>query len=124
MPDDFEILTINLYRQWNRIDLNIELSISIGGVQKEVAINIENKWYTSLGKDQLKKYYSIIQKHYENTPYTFYNILISEGEISASDIIDCQSNNFKFTSLDELQRIIGKSAVTGNNLFDEFWINF
>ena len=119
---------IKTHRQWNRIDLVAEIQDDSGRLY---VLNIENKFYDPLRKDQLKNGKDKIEKAYPNHMPIHLVIYVDSEKLfkngSKSDalrqkIVDA---GYKFPGIDFLQKLAGfwdkNLPQTGNDLFDEYW---
>lgn len=127
IPDDFIIESVSAIRQNKRIDLIVILKVTEWGQQKEYALNIENKWYTSTSANQLKNAVHNFKKYLgkENNSIQR-NLLIYCDESNYSrdkSQAICRENDFQWLSIQGLKEILVANfpAPSGNELFDTYW---
>jgi hypothetical protein len=127
MDDSFVVNKVRTWRQWERVDLIAEIDIEFKGKKETVVLNIENKWYTDLGNNQLERSIESTEHYYQNKNVRIENCVIPcDDEKLSSYRETCRVNNFKLVSISELQEVCGMldGKPTGNDLFDEYWFHF
>ena len=131
LAESFEIGDITTHRQLNLIDLVAEITLTNG---ETYVLNIENKFYSSIGNNQLEKAKDFINNRYRNQKKVHLVIFAdSERTYGEKDksmrlrkrILEA---GYKFPSIDFLAKLAGFWEIknnlgpyTGNYLFDEFW---
>lgn len=89
---------------------------------------IENKVFTKLHNDQISIYKKEFEEIYKNTDTdTKYVYITCHEEVPIEDYKICIDKDIVAWTLGDLQEIIisdikDKDLLTGNDLFDEFWI--
>lgn len=58
--------SVNVWREWQHMDLCVEATIKENGVSNTYALLIENKYYSGLRKNQLEDYKKIFDDYYDN----------------------------------------------------------
>lgn len=122
-PKSVKIISVKTWRQWSYIDLLAEIIISIDGVEEKFALNIENKWYTSIRDNQLEKNVTLFDAYYNKEEWSKLNYLIfcDYEKIDSITEENAKRNNYSILTICDLQEEIGKIESTGNSLFDAFW---
>jgi len=131
---DFKVINIKTLRQLSDIDLIILIEFEKNNQIEKYVLNIENKWYSNLGKDQFTKYKEFIENHdFSKYIKDFKSPKIKNLFITCDDerrYYDaeknlCRANNYFFLVISDLQKVanICIDGPTGNALFDEFWFN-
>lgn len=123
-PDEFRVKEVKTKRQFKGIDLLAEVTTTYKGEENKHLLNIENKVYSSLQPNQLKRYKSIIEEWYSG--YEISNLFITCDDCRKdyeSEKIKCQENNYKYLTINCLFVLseMDKLDKTGNELFDEYW---
>lgn len=116
------------WRQWRQIDLIAEVVVQRGSHTENIVLNIENKWYSQVGANQLQSSREAIENEYDSRKETWIirNLLIyCDFEKITPDLMNhCREQGYLLLSIGDLQRICGfndGAEKTGNNLFDEYW---
>ena len=128
---NFRIKNVVTHRQLNLIDLIAEIKLENG---KEYILNIENKFYSSIGVDQLEKAKEFIDNRYPNKEKIHLVIFADSKRTYGAKVKSLRLRNrilkanYKFPSIDFLAKLAGfweikknSDLYTGNDLFDEFW---
>lgn len=127
--DDIVIKEVMTYRQWERIDLHAEIILEINGKLKKFVVVFENKLYTKIHDNQLKKYKDSINNFYDKsenkkTDYErVFVFLTCNPEVPDSDQKECDTNGYKAFTVQEIRDSFNGDE-TGNYLFDEFWFRY
>ncbi|MCF2874038.1 MULTISPECIES: PD-(D/E)XK nuclease family protein [unclassified Tenacibaculum] len=127
---DSEIIvkTVKTKRQWNLIDLLVEIELEINGNKEFFILNIENKWYSSIREGQLEKYKKDIEEKYKNSDYKLINLIVfcDYEKLNYKIKEDCKKLGYKIIVIEDLFEIaeMKKNRLTGNYLFDEYWFRF
>lgn len=118
-----EIISVKTFRQWNHIDLLAEIITVEDGKEKKYALNIENKWYTSIRDNQLEKNVYHFNAYYDEKEWVKLNYLIfcDYEKIDNFTKENAEKNKYHILTICELQEEIGDLKSTGNSLFDVFW---
>lgn len=117
---DFKVKSIETRRQKGRIDL-IAL-VELENSDEKYILNIENKWYSLLGSNQLKTYREYVEKNYPE--YSAVNLFITCDTCRPKykqDKQDCRVNNYKFLTIGQIKEEVRLDIKTGNALFDAYW---
>lgn len=133
--NDSEIIvkTVKTKRQWNLIDLRVEVKLEINGKKEFYILNIENKWYSPIRKGQLEKSKKYIEEEYKKDEYKkleykIINLIVyCDYEKLNSEIKKhCKEIGYKIVVIEDLFEIaeMNKNRLTGNYLFDEYWFRF
>lgn len=126
----FEVKEITTKRQLGRIDLLVISEIIRNGITEKIALLIENKWYSKVTDEQLKKYSEFINNDSDFREFKKMKVVvycddcIINSHPTQKEI--CKNNEYSFTNIGTLKDFseIDKYGKTGNYLFDEYWINF
>lgn len=133
-----EVKEVKTWKQWKRIDLIAHVDIIIDREEKNYALIFENKVYSSVHDDQLKRYKDIVCEYYKDRyndkKYEpIYIFLTRHNQVPQYDITECKNNKFKYWPLRTIQNSLIEEEeregeiskfLTGNALFDEFWFNY
>lgn len=117
------VKSVKTSRQWRHIDLLAEIITMEGAEEKKYALNIENKWYTSIRDNQLEKNLYYFSNKYKNDKWNKLNYLIFCDYEKIDNITKdkAKKNNYIILTICDLQEEIGELESTGNSLFDAFW---
>lgn len=69
ITDKTNIKSVNVRKEWNYIDLCVEVVIIDGENESKYAVLVENKYYGKLEKGNLEKYKNAFDVHYKGTDY-------------------------------------------------------
>jgi hypothetical protein len=128
IPDDFQIEKVTTFRQWNQIDLLVEIKLK--GIETLFVLNIENKVYTYPNAYQLEKSVNAIKKSYDTSKIKVKNLLLYADNFfekypnKHSEIKSlCKGYNYELvTKWPEILEYASKNIKeTENIMFDEFW---
>lgn len=126
--ESFKVLEVKTRRQWKRIDLLFELKVVNNLEEKQYILNIENKWYSGLSKQQLRAYKNLVEAHFDIGKFEIINLYISVDNCRKyykEEKQSCRENNYKFLTVVEMKEFMEtKDILTGSDLFDEFWFIF
>ena len=124
-PNNFQIRQVQTRRQLGRIDLIAEVIATENGVEKRYLLNIENKWYSGLGADQLEKYKRFVTEKYPN--WEIVNLFITCDNCRKyydNEKEQCRLHDYKYLTIDNLASLANiEPGHTGNALFDEYWFD-
>lgn len=129
--EEFVVKEVRTWKQWNQIDLCAEVEITRADNDEQYALLFENKMYTHVHDNQLKRYKKIFEDFYGNEKnkktdyirkYIFLTCLYKESDYE-SDFKECENLNYTPYSFSWLKSNSGISE-TGNYLFDEFWFKY
>jgi len=121
--NDYQVKSVNTWRQWNQIDLIAEIEIQSSNALHRFVVVIENKMYTTMSNGQLEKYKTIVNDFYKDKDYEPVFLFIKAEEVNDDEIEKCVECQYKWMTFYD---IIDCSQIeeTGNYLFDEFWIRY
>lgn len=127
--EDIIFKDIQTYRQWKSVDLCFDITIEKNDIEEKYALVIENKFYSNLRENQLKRYRDIIVNHYKDKSVKISFVLLTIDycrknlEIEKKECLDL---GYKFLTIEDLQSSAGmdNNQMTDNYLFDEFWFRF
>ena len=125
LTPDFKILNITTRRQVGLIDLVAEVEYVYKDEQKKCVLNIENKWYSGIRQLQLEKSHKFIRQIYTDEIVDI--VLFCDDEKISEDVVQhCCDNQYKYLTVGELKDFSGITLAkkSGNDLFDEYWLNF
>ena len=132
--DKVEVISVNVWKQWKRIDVLANVMIKCNDKEERHLIVIENKAYTKIHNDQLNRYEKIINKEYGNDNFQrdfikhFWVITLSglneSGEYDNNywilkSMCDSAYADWKLLSFDD---VMDDDTPTGSEHFDDFWI--
>ena len=125
---------VKVWKQWNKIDLRVEVDVEQRGKITKHALLIENKYYTGLhdttdtdGKrrNQLEVYKKNFDAHYADKPnedwklhYALITCLERESDSKFEQYGIAKDFGFKLFSFYEL---LENDIQTESDLFNEFW---
>lgn len=123
------IESVKTWRQWKQIDLCVEVVLNKqDGSQESHALLFENKAYSTIHGNQLDRYRKTFEEEYQDTPFqiNLHFIFFScKEEISHEEKEQCDKSGYENYTMDEIINFITQNRrnnMTGNPLFDEFWI--
>ena len=129
-PDElnkYEILSVETWRQWKSIDLCAEIFLKNKETQKDekYALLIENKGYSSTHSDQLARYKTTFEGHYNGKDFALeYAYFSCKDNLNDLEKEECQSAGYRAYTMDQVFDLANPNKdwdYTGNALFDEFW---
>ena len=129
-PDElnkYEILSVETWRQWKSIDLCAEIFLKNKESQKDekYALLIENKGYSSTHSDQLARYKTTFENHYNGKDFVLeYAYFSCKDNLNDLEKEECQSAGYRAYTMDQVFDLANPNKdwdYTGNALFDEFW---
>jgi len=126
ISDESIFKNIKVWKQHSNIDLWVELTIEVKGIEEKAAIIIENKMYSSIRNGQLEKYIEIATEYYKNDDRKIEFIFIRpDYEIGnkTNEKALCEELGYTYLNLEELKDVL-LNKKTKNHLFDEFWFNW
>lgn len=122
MPTDFKVTNVQTKRQYKAVDLVALVTIEDKDNQsKQFALNIENKWYTSLKDHQLEKNKRQVESGFSD--YEIINLFITCDNCRMNYTQEkklCIQNGYKYVTIDDIVSIT-RMEPTGNALFDTYW---
>ena len=128
---DIEVERVEVWRQWESIDVIAEVDIKVDDITEHHLVVIEDKAYTLLHDNQLARYKEAVSGYYEGKPKPKFNIhywviTFYDDDSSRWEKIDdeCKNNGWKLLSFYD---VIGWKdgeifEDTESDLFNEFWL--
>lgn len=129
-PDElnkYEILSVETWRQWKSIDLCAEIFLKNKETQKDekYALLIENKGYSSTHSDQLARYKTTFENHYNGKDFKLeYAYFSCKDNLNDLEKEECLKAGYIAYTMDQVFDLANPNKdwdYTGNALFDEFW---
>ena len=129
-PDElnkYEILSVETWRQWKSIDLCAEIFLKNKETQKDekYALLIENKGYSSTHSDQLARYKTTFENHYNGKDFKLeYAYFSCKDNLNDLEKEECLEAGYRAYTMDQVFDLANPNKdwdYTGNALFDEFW---
>ena len=129
-PDElnkYEILSIETWRQWKSIDLCAEIFLKNKETQKDekYALLIENKGYSSTHSDQLARYKTTFESHYNGKDFKLeYAYFSCKDNLNDLEKEECLKAGYRAYTMDQVFDLANPNKdwdYTNNALFDEFW---
>ena len=129
-PDElnkYEILSVETWRQWKSIDLCAEIVLKNKETLKDekYALLIENKGYSSAHSDQLARYKTIFETHYNGKDFKLeYAYFSCKDNLNDLEKEECLKAGYRAYTMKEVFDLANPNKdwdYTGNALFDEFW---
>ena len=123
----YEILSVETWRQWKSIDLCAEIFLKNKETQKDekYALLIEDKGYSSAHSDQLARYKTTFENHYNGKDFALeYAYFSCKDNLNDLEKEECQSAGYRAYTMDQVFDLANPNKdwdYTGNALFDEFW---
>ena len=122
-----EIRRVDVWRQWNGIDVCAEIDVIIDGLEEHHVVIIEDKAYTMIHDKQLQRYSNHVENYYTHNEFIHYWVITffddSDGKKYETLKQDCDEANWGILSFYD---VIGWGTreinYTGSDLFDEFWL--
>lgn len=120
------VKSVAVKKQWKRIDLIAEVVIEKDNIEKNYVIVQEHKAYTPIHDNQLVRYKTIIDEHYDSKQWgeerVFNVFTIAEPNTNLYHKIEtaCQDAGWKLICYEDLQFPI--KPDTESDLFNEFWL--
>lgn len=124
-PEDFKVTLVKTWRQWKLIDLSVEFIVEENSTIKKYALNIENKWYTSVRDNQLQKSKNHMNAYYKGREEEILNLVIfcDHTRLTPDIISFCKGEEYRCLTLEDIYSY-SDFKETGNFIFDEFWFGF
>lgn len=121
-----QIVSIDVWKQWCRTDLTVEVVLSENNQTKKHVILIENKYYTAPHDNQLSRYKEVFDGFYHDDGYIRHYALITAiyRDDARGDFNRCYGNvedeGYKVYSLCEL--LAENQKETESDIFNQFWL--
>ena len=125
--DKYKILSVEAWRQWEKIDLCAEFVLTNLETQEEekYALLLENKGYSSTHNDQLERYKTIFETHYNGKGFKLeYAYFSCKENLNDLEKEECQLAGYRAYTMDQVFDLANPNKdwdYTGNAIFDEFW---
>ena len=129
-PDElnkYEILSVETWRQWKSIDLCAEIFLKNKETLKDekYALLIEDKGYSSAHSDQLARYKTTFETHYNGKDFKLeYAYFSCKDNLNDLEKEECLKAGYRAYTMDQVFDLANPNKdwdYTGNALFDEFW---
>lgn len=132
---DLDIESVKVWKEWERIDLTVEVIILKKDAEEKHAILIENKYYSKLHDNQLKRYKDCFIKHYGSDKswvkhYNLLSCLDTQEEVNKIYGEDIQGTEFVAHAFYDLldpdcwQKEKGEFKESESDIFNEFWLRW
>ncbi len=123
---DAEIKRVDVWRQWNNIDVLAEIDVVINGKEEHHIVVIEDKAYTMIHNDQLKRYKKNVEGYYTHGEEPHYWVITFFDDYNKDklDLLkkDCEKAEWNLLSFYDVIDWYKGMPYTGSDLFDEFWL--
>lgn len=125
--DKYKILSVEARRQWRKTDLCAEFVLTNLETQKEekYALLLENKGYSSTHSNQLERYKTTFETHYNGKDFKLeYAYFSCKDQLNELEKEECQSAGYRAYTMDQVFDLANPNKdwdYTGNAIFDEFW---
>ena len=126
-PSSIQVSKVKVWKEWENIDLCVEVELVKKEKREYHFILIENKVYTNMNPRQRDEYPKTLKQYYENNPerefYKPHQVLITcvETNEELKKVKQfCAGTKWKVLSLYDL--ILDLDIETESELFNEFWI--
>ena len=128
-----DIKKVDIWRQWEQIDVTAEVEVVVNGQTQRHLVVIEDKAYTKIHNDQLNRYAEKVSEYYEGKSKQKFNIhywVITFFDKSSNNwsILEKECDKAKWRLL-SFYDVIGWSEDkkeefegTESDLFEEFWL--
>lgn len=110
--NDIVIQNISAGRQWNNIDIWIE-------VNDDTFIAIEDKTNTGEHSDQLERYKQIVQEHYKNKRRNLFFVYLKTGNESIATINEISKKGYAVIDRKLVLEVLN-SCASDNDILNEF----
>ena len=123
----YKIESVETWRQWKSIDLCAEIFLKNKETQKDekYALLIENKGYSSTHSDQLARYKTTFEGHYNGKDFKLeYAYFSCKDNLNDLEKEECLKAGYRAYTMDQVSDLANPNKdwdYTGNALFDEFW---
>ena len=125
--DKYKILSVEAWRQWEKIDLCAEFVLTNLETQEEekYALLLENKGYSSTHSKQLERYRTIFETYYNGKGFKLeYAYFSCKENLNELEKEECQLAGYRAYTMDQVFYLANPNKdwdYTGNAIFDEFW---
>ena len=127
-----KINRVEVWKQWERIDLTAEIELEVNNQTERHLVVIEDKAYTLIHDDQLKIYTETVNAYYHDKGRNSYKkhfwvISFFDRDEEWFKTLQKQCDNYKEWKLLSFYEVIGwkegeEFPDTKSDLFDEFWL--
>lgn len=127
-----KINRVEVWKQWERIDLTAEIELEVNNQTERHLVVIEDKAYTLIHDDQLKRYTETVNAYYHDKGRNSYKkhfwiISFFDRDEERFKTLQKQCDNYKEWKLLSFYEVIGwkegeEFQDTKSDLFDEFWL--
>ena len=127
-----KINRVEVWKQWERIDLTAEIELEVNNQMERHLVVIEDKAYTLIHDDQLKRYTETVNAYYHDKGRNSYKkhfwvISFFDRDEEWFKTLQKQCDNYKEWKLLSFYEVIGwkegeEFPDTKSDLFDEFWL--
>lgn len=132
MNDNTLVKSVVVKKQWNKIDLCVEVILEEGDIESKHAILIEDKYYTKLHNNQHIEYKIIFDKQYEEWIKTYRIITCYDDsnrveELYGEDIKGTPYKVYTFYEMLSPELWDGEQGLcveTESDIFNEFWLRW
>ena len=135
ITDDINVESVKVWKEWEKIDLTVEVIIFRNGIEEKHSILIENKYYTKLHDNQLLRYKESFLTHYKDTNewhkhYKLLSCLDTKEDVEHVYGKDIEGTGFNAYSFYELldptcwQEDKGEYKKSESDIFNEFWLRW
>ena len=124
-PNPKKIVKVKVWKEWENIDLCVEVVLNNKGMEETHVILIENKVYTNMKINQRDEYPNTVKQFYKDKidDDKFHQVLITcaetDEEIKQVEAF-CEGTAWKVMSIYNI--ILDLDIETESELFNEFWI--
>ena len=125
--NQYEIHSVETWRQWEKIDLCAEFVLTNLETQEEekYALLLENKGYSSTHSNQLERYKTIFETHYKGKGFKLeYAYFSCKDQLNDLEKEECLDEGYRAYTMDQVFDLANPNKdwdYTGNAIFDEFW---
>lgn len=122
--DNIEVISVETWKQWYHIDLHANIGLRINGEIEWHALLVENKIYSPIHDNQLKRYKEIFEETYRNGEFKdhLHFVLITCLETPTDNMQkECDDNNYMCVPILKLFPY-DYGEDTKSDIFNEFWL--
>lgn len=132
-----EVSSVRVWKQWRRIDVIAHVVVKCNGIEEKHVVILEDKAYTMIHDEQLKRYAAIVNevyatdddlkvyaknKHFWVITFFGYNKQgkYEDGYKALKEMCNSSKPKWGLISFDD---VLEDKSPTGSEHFDDFWIN-
>ena len=125
-PNSSRVVEVKVWKEWENIDLIVEVVIESDGCNETHVVMVENKVYTGMSERQRNYYPTVLNKFCDSRNLTDCPkrmVLLScvEDDDKFNSLKDnCEGSGWEVMSIYEI--ILDLEIETESELFNEFWI--